>query len=114
MEGACGPPDCQARGGASNSGSGSVILGSAQGAVARYFFNIVEDDHAVDSIGVECADAELARMEAIRFAADMLRREPERVWKGAELRIEAADAWGTVLFTLIIVGVDAEALQRHK
>jgi hypothetical protein len=80
----------------------------------RYFFNVVEDDHKVDVIGAEYPDAETARMEAVRFAADLLRAEPGRVWKGAELRIEASDVWGTVLFTLIIVGVDAEALAHHK
>ena len=82
--------------------------------MARYFFNIVEDDHKVDVIGADYPDAQVARTEAVRFAADMLKNEPERVWKGTELRIEATDTWGTVLFTLIIAGVDAEALQRHK
>ena len=82
--------------------------------MARYFFNIVEDDHKVDCIGVDCTDPEIARMKSVRFAAEMLRNEPERVWKGAELRIEATDTWGTVLFTILIAGVDAEALLRHK
>ena len=81
--------------------------------MARYFFNIVEDDHKVDTIGADFPNPEIARMEAVRFAGQMLKSEPERVWKGAELRIEATDTWGTVLFTLIIAGVDAEALQRH-
>jgi len=82
--------------------------------MARYFFKVVEDGHKVDQIGTEFPSAEVARMEAVRFAADLLKDEPERVWKGAELRIEATDQWETVLFTLIIAGVDAEALQRHK
>jgi hypothetical protein len=89
-------------------------FGRPGGKVARYFFNIVEDDHKVDAIGADYANAEVARMEAVRFAAEMLKNEPQRVWRGAELRIEATDTWGTVLFTLIIAGVDAEALQRHS
>jgi hypothetical protein len=80
----------------------------------RYFFNVVEDNHKIDVIGAEYPDAETARMEAVRFAADLLKAEPERVWKGAELRIEAADTWETLLFTIIIVGVDAEALAQHR
>jgi hypothetical protein len=83
-------------------------------AMARYFFNVVEDDHKIDTIGADYSSPEIARMEAVRFAGELLRTEPERVWKGAELRIEATDAWGTVLFTLFIAGVDAEALARHK
>lgn len=82
--------------------------------MARYFFNIVEDGHKVDSIGADYADAHIARMEAVRFAADVLKAEPERVWKGTEIRIEATDIWETVLFTLLISGVDAEALEKHR
>ena len=82
--------------------------------MARYFFNIVEDGHKVDAIGADYLDAEIARMEAVRFAGEMLRSEPERIWKGAELRIEATDTWGTVLFTIVISGVDAEALAKHR
>lgn len=79
-----------------------------------YYFNIVEHGHKVDSIGTQCANPELARMEAVRFAGEILRDEPERVWNGSELRIKASDAWDTVLFTVLIAGVDAEALDRHK
>ena len=82
--------------------------------VPRYFFNVIEENHKVDVIGADYPDAETARMEAVRFAADLLKAEPERLWKGAELRIEAKDVWDTLLFTLIIAGVDAEALSRHK
>ena len=82
--------------------------------MARYFFNIVEDGHKVDAIGADYLDPEIARMEAVRFAGEILRSEPERVWKGAELRVEATDAWGTVLFTIVITGVDAEALAKHR
>jgi hypothetical protein len=80
----------------------------------RYFFNVIEDNHKVDVVGVDYPDAETARMEAVRFAADLLKAEPERAWKGAELRVEAKDVWETLLFTVIIAGVDAEALANHK
>lgn len=82
--------------------------------MVRYFFNIVENGHKVHTIGADYPDPHIARMQAVCFAADMLNSEPERVSKGAELRIEAAETWGTVLFTLLIAGVDAEALARHK
>ena len=82
--------------------------------MARYFFNVVEDGHKVDTIGADYPDPEIARCEAVRFAAQVLKDEPERVWRGTEIRIEATDTWGTILFTLLIAGVDAEALARHK
>jgi hypothetical protein len=82
--------------------------------MARYFFNVFENDHKVDVVGADRPDAETARMEAVRFAADMLKAEPERLWKGAELRIEAKDTWDALLFTIVIVGVDAEALAQHR
>lgn len=80
----------------------------------RYFFNIVEDGHKVDSVGTDYPNPQIARMEAVRFVGQLLSDEPERVWKGAEMRVEATDSWGTTLFTLIIAGVDAEALARHR
>lgn len=82
--------------------------------MARYFFHIVEDGDKVDAVGADYPSAEVARMEAVRFAGRVLENEPERVWKGAELRVEATDIWDTVLFTIIITGVDTEALERHK
>ena len=82
--------------------------------MACYFFNIVEDGHKVDTIGADYPDPHIARMQAVRFAADVLKSEPERVWKGTEIRIEATDTWGTILFTLLISAVDAEALARHN
>jgi hypothetical protein len=80
----------------------------------QYFFNVVEDGHKVDAVGEDYPTPEAARIGAVCFAAKLLEAEPERVWKGAELRIEATDYWETVLFTLLISGVDAEAHQRHK
>ncbi|MFC7537505.1 DUF6894 family protein [Sphingomonas sp. GCM10030256] len=82
--------------------------------MARYFFNIVEDGHKVDVIGADYPDAQMARMEAVRFVGQVLKEEPERVWNGAEIRIEATDVWDTVLFTILIAGVDAEALEQHR
>lgn len=82
--------------------------------MARYYFHIVEDDHKVDTLGADYLDPQIARMEGVRFAGELLRSEPERLWKGAEIRIEATDEWGTVLFTILLSGVDAEALARHK
>jgi hypothetical protein len=34
----------------------------------RYFFNVVENNHKVDYVGVDYPDPETARMEAVRFA----------------------------------------------
>ena len=44
----------------------------------------------------------------------LLKDESERLWKGAKIRVEATDEWGTVLFTLLVAAVDAEALRKHK
>jgi hypothetical protein len=83
-------------------------------AMARYFFNVVEDGHKVDTVGADYSTPEIARMEAVRFVGQLLKDESERLWKGAEIRVEATDEWGTVLFTLLVAAVDAEALRKHK
>lgn len=80
--------------------------------MAQYIFNIVEEGKAPDTIGTEYPSAEVARMEAVRFAGELLKLEPERLWKGAELRIEATDEAGLLMFTIVIVGVDSPSLPK--
>jgi hypothetical protein len=42
--------------------------------MAHYFFNVVEDGHKVDTIGADYADPQIARMEAVCFAAQLLKK----------------------------------------
>ena len=75
----------------------------------RYFFNIVDDRYDRDEEGQELPDHDTARSVAVQYAGQLMRDRPEIVWKGQELRVEVTDKHGLLLFTLLILGVDAPA-----
>jgi hypothetical protein len=52
---------------------------------------------------------EKARLEAVRYAGEAMRDQPELAWKGEEFRVEVTDEKQLVLFTVIVTGVDGPA-----
>ena len=75
----------------------------------RYFFNQIDGAYDPYSVGEEFATFNEARVEAVRFAAAVLRDHPTLVRAGQDFRIEVTDANRLILFTVIVVGVDAPA-----
>ena len=73
----------------------------------RFFFNLAIHDS--DNVGVELADMGPARVYSALHAAEIIRDQPELVWSGAEVRVEVTDEDRLVLFTVIVLGVDAPA-----
>ena len=74
-----------------------------------YFFNLAGAiyDPAVE--GIELPSLKAARLEAVRYIAEIIRDRPDVVWAGEEVRVEVTDAQQLVLFTVIVFGVDAAA-----
>jgi hypothetical protein len=75
----------------------------------RFFFNLAGAIHDPDNVGVELADMGAARVYSALHAAEIIRDQPELVWSGAEVRVEVTDEDRLVLFTVIVLGVDAPA-----
>jgi phage terminase large subunit-like protein len=75
----------------------------------RFFFNLAGAVHDPDDEGIELPTISDARIEAARFAGELLRDRPEVVWKGDELRVEITDENQLLLCTFVVVGVDAPA-----
>lgn len=73
----------------------------------RYFFNLAGAVYDPDNHGYELPSLGDARVMAAKHAGEVLRDRPGIVWQGEELRIEVTDDRGLVLFTLIVLGVDA-------
>ena len=57
----------------------------------RFYFNQVGAVYDVDTEGAELASASEARIEAVKFASEVLRDRPELAWKGDEFRVEVTD-----------------------
>lgn len=77
--------------------------------MARYFFNQMDGEFKPDDEGLEFPSLDDARLEAVRYAGEVLRDRPSIVWQGEDFRIEVTDKTQLMLFTLIVVGVDAPA-----
>lgn len=76
----------------------------------RYHFHI--DDHSTrDDDGVELADLEVAKCEAIRMAGRIICDEGETFWDRGEWSMTVSDETGLTLLHLQIIGTEAPATQ---
>jgi hypothetical protein len=79
----------------------------------QFFFNLAGAVHDPDNQGKELADMQAARIYAVVHASEVIRDHPNLVWSGTEVRVEVTDADRLVLFTVIVLGVDAPAGSRR-
>jgi hypothetical protein len=75
----------------------------------RYFFNQVNGELKLDDEGIEFPTIHEARLEAVRYASEVMRDHPTLVWTGEDFRVEVTDENNLVMFTVIVVGVDSPA-----
>lgn len=73
------------------------------------FYNLAGAAYDADVEGTEMATLGDARIEAARYIGEVIRDRPNLVWAGEEVRVEVTDEHQLVLFTIIVVGVDAPA-----
>lgn len=75
----------------------------------RYFFNQLNGVLKADDVGMDFATVREARIEAVRYASEVMRDHPTLIWTGQDFRIEVTNADKLLLFTVVVVGVDAPA-----
>jgi len=80
----------------------------------KCFFNVAGAIYDPDVDGHEMVDLAEARTMAVHQAAELLRDNPKVIWGGEEFRVEVTDEDRLILFTVIVLGVDAPILARHK
>lgn len=78
------------------------------------FFNLAGAVYDPDAEGMEMSSLASARIEAARFIGKYVRDKPDVVWGGEEIRVEVTDANRLILFTIIVLGVDAPASLESK
>ncbi|RYD74101.1 MAG: hypothetical protein EOP84_20450 [Verrucomicrobiaceae bacterium] len=79
-----------------------------------YFFNLAGAVYDPDVEGVLLLGSSEARIFAVKFLADTLRDRPELVWSGEEVRVEVTNAEQLILFTVIVLGVDAPVSKGRR
>jgi hypothetical protein len=77
------------------------------------FFNLAGAVYDPDNEGAEVATIDQARILAAQAVAEVIRDRPDIVWAGEEVRMEVTDERQMVLFTIMVVGVDAPAVAGH-
>lgn len=75
----------------------------------RYFFHCTAGIFGQDREGTELPDLVTARLEAVRFAAGIVKDRPECVWNETTFRVEVSDETGMLLTTVMVLGIDAPA-----
>ncbi|MGY4395715.1 hypothetical protein ACVWZA_000876 [Sphingomonas sp. UYAg733] len=76
----------------------------------HYFFDIVDGQDLPDLEGSEWPDLAAARMEAVRYSAEVLKEMPERFWDCEAWKMTVSDADRVMLFTLTFLAESAEPL----
>ena len=66
----------------------------------HYFFDIVDGEDMPDIVGSEWADLAAARIEAVRYSAEVLKEMPERFWNCEAWTMTVSDSRRAKLFTL--------------
>jgi hypothetical protein len=66
----------------------------------RYYFDIRDEEDLADSTGLILGDLSAARLEAVRYSAEVLREMPERFWNAQEWSMTVRDSQRDALFML--------------
>jgi len=66
----------------------------------RYFFDIKDGHDLPDEEGSEWPDLAAVRIEAVRYAAEVLKEMPERFWNAEEWTMTVSDRHRKKQFTL--------------
>lgn len=78
----------------------------------RFFFHTADGERDLDKEGIELADNAAARKEAIRFAGALMHDQPDVLWDGRDYRGEVTNTANDLLFTIVMLSIDAPASGR--
>lgn len=80
--------------------------------MARYFFHVDDGTQDLDLAGTELSSDDAARLEAIRYAGSVLQDRPDILRRSRDLRVEVTDEEQLLLFTVVMVTIDASWFER--
>lgn len=80
----------------------------------RYFFATADGTREPDDVGTELPNLATARVEAIKYAGEVLSDHPEIIWDGEDFRVEVSDEDGLMLFTVITMAMSSPSTAVHK
>lgn len=66
----------------------------------RYYFNTVDGQSYPDEEGTELPDLRAARTEAARVVGELLKEQPDDLWRTGRLRLDVTDESGRSVLVL--------------
>lgn len=80
----------------------------------RYFFDTEGGSNFHDEDGVALADADEARLYAIKFAGQCMADDAALLAQGQDFRVEVRDSDGLLLFAVTTFVTDSPAIRPHR
>lgn len=82
--------------------------------MSRYFFHSKDGEAHRDEDGTELGSLSAARVQAIRYAGEVMSNEPDVLWDGNEFRVEVSNTSRKLLFTIVCQAHNAPAAGDTK
>lgn len=79
----------------------------------RYFFDVRDGQQICDDVGVILTDLTAARRHALRYVSALISELDDSFWAAEEWQVDVRDESGMMLFSLMLVGVDAPAVGSY-
>lgn len=73
----------------------------------HYHFHSADGGRDLDALGIDLPDDAQARRQAVAYAGEVLRHDPDKLWDQGHWRVEVTNEDGRLLFTVITLAVDA-------
>ncbi|TNC49543.1 hypothetical protein FHG66_10500 [Rubellimicrobium rubrum] len=70
----------------------------------RYFFNIEDDRHLSDQVGVVLPDLEAARVTAVATSGAIIKDHAKRFWPDPNWKMRVTDEQGSIVCDLSFTG----------
>ena len=79
-----------------------------EGVMPQFYFDVAGERPEADFEdleGVQLADLDEARSQAIKFAGEMLQHDSHEIWDGHDLRVEVSDANRLLLLVVTVSAI---------
>jgi hypothetical protein len=73
----------------------------------RYFFHCADGVRIPDDVGTVLPNVAAAHLEAIAFAGETLRDQPQELWNKGSWRVEVTNEVKRLLFTVVTFAIEA-------
>lgn len=78
----------------------------------RYYFDVADGTRDIDLEGCDLDDLAAARAYAVKFVAEIIANDPNRLWLDSDVRIEVTEDSGALVATVVVLAIDSAAASK--